>query len=329
MFLHSFFRVPAFLAALLVLVLPPAALRAEGDLVDGVAAIVNGDVITLSQVRELVAVRERALRGSLRGQELIDKVKEARLASLKDLIDRQLILQDFKKQGFNIPDRVIEQRINDLVKEEFGGDRKAFVNMLLAQSYTLQKFRDLEKDKVIVQAMRQKYASPNLVVSPQRVEAFYQANAAKYSTPEQVKMRMIVLGATPTEPGATAQSQRTIAEEIRTKLVGGADFARMAEMYSEDGTRETGGDWGWIEKGTLNEDLTKAAFKLKAGEISPLVELGGNFYIITVEARKNSTTRPLAELRPEIEKELLQEERIKQMDKWVDTLRAKAFIKMF
>jgi parvulin-like peptidyl-prolyl isomerase len=103
----------------------------------------------------------------------------------------------------------------------------------------------------------------------------------------------------------------------------------MAEMYSEDGTRETGGDWGWIEKGTLNEDLTKAAFKLKAGEISPLVELGGNFYIITVEARKNSTTRPLAELRPEIEKELLQEERIKQMDKWVDTLRAKAFIKMF
>lgn len=312
--------------ALLALVLPVSAALAESDLVDGVAAVVNGKVITFSQVREVAAARERSLRDSYRGQELIDQIKEARLAALKDLIDRELILQEFKKQKFEIPERVMDQQIQTIIKEEFGGDRNAFIRTLEAQGYTLSKFREFERDKVIVQAMRAKNVKVNRVISPQKVEEYYREHSADYTTPEQIKLRMIVIAQKNKDTG---EDQKALAEEIRGKLVGGADFDRMAQMYSEDSSAEAGGDWGWIEKKTLNADLSAHAFKIKAGGYSPVVAFGESYYIMYVEARKNAATRPLAELRTDIEKTLMQKARQEALQRWLDSLRAKAYIKTF
>jgi peptidyl-prolyl cis-trans isomerase SurA len=299
---------------------------AKEELVDGVAAVVNGDVITLSQVREVAAARERVLRDTYRGAELVEKIKEARLAALKDMIDRQLILQEFKKEGLTLPDRVVDQQIQTIIREEFGGDRNAFIRTLEAQGYTMAKFREIERDKFIVQIMRSRNVKLNRVISPQKVEEYYKAHRAEYTTPEQIKLRMIVLSHTNLE---TNEDQKALAEEIRAKLVGGADFDRMAQLYSEDSTRVSGGVWGWIERNTLTEELSKVAFGLKAGSISPVVSFNNSYYIMMVEARKNATTRPLSELRHEIEKQLLQEARQEALQRWLDSLRAKAYIKTF
>jgi parvulin-like peptidyl-prolyl isomerase len=103
----------------------------------------------------------------------------------------------------------------------------------------------------------------------------------------------------------------------------------MAQMYSEDeATRDAGGDWGWIERNTLNEQLTKAAFALKAGEVSPIIKIQGSFYILMVEARKNASLKPMTEVREEIEKSLIQKERMKAQQRWIDGLRQKAYIKI-
>ena len=128
--------------------------------------------------------------------------------------------------------------------------------------------------------------------------------------------------------GRDANKAQT-AEEIRQKLVEGADFNRMAQMYSEDeATRDLGGDWGWVERNTLNEDLTKAAFSMKAGGISPVLQLGDSYYILNVEARKNATVKSISETREAIEQNIMQQERMKSQQRWLDTLRQKAFIKI-
>src|SRR3954466_7747512 len=80
-----------------------AAYSAEPEVVDGIAAVVNGDIITFSQVRGLVAPREKLLRSQYHGEELVKAVQEVRAAALKDLIDRQLIIQAFAKESFQIP----------------------------------------------------------------------------------------------------------------------------------------------------------------------------------------------------------------------------------
>jgi peptidyl-prolyl cis-trans isomerase SurA len=255
-----------------------------------------------------------------------------RLAALKDLVDRQLILQEFRKmqeKGANIPDYVVDDRVQTIIREEFGGDRAAFVRTLQAQGYTLTRFKEIEKEKIIVQAMRQSKITDNFVVSPKQVQDFYDKNRAAYSLPEQVKLRMIVLREGNKDDIGSGGDKKQTAEEIRQKLVGGAEFERMAQMYSEDeSTSDTGGDWGWIEQNTLNEQLTKTAFALKAGGISPVIHIGDSYYILYVEARKNSSVKPLGEVREEIENNLMQQERMKVQQRWLDTLRQKAYIKI-
>lgn len=304
----------------------------QAEVIDGIAAIVNNDVVTISQVRELVGVRERALREVYRGQELSEQLNQLRLAALKDLIDRQLILQEFKamqEKGANIPDYVVDDRVQAIIREEFGGDRGAFVRTLQAQGYTMTRFKEIEREKIIVQAMRQSKVDNNFVISPTQIQAYYNKNKAAYSTPEQVKLRMIIIREGEVGDILTGANKRQVAEEIRGKLAEGADFDRMAQMYSEDAsTQEVGGDWGWIERNTLNEALTKVAFSLKPGEISPVVEIENTYYIMMVEARKNAQVKPIAEVREEIEKNLIQQERMKAQERWIDSLRQKAYIKI-
>ncbi|GAB4179298.1 MAG: hypothetical protein Fur0032_19940 [Terrimicrobiaceae bacterium] len=328
----KFFLVHLSLAAALLgaSATPLRAQRAE--VVDGIAAIVNQDVITISQVRELVGARERSLREVYRGEELAQKLGELRLSALKDLIDRQLILQEFKsmqEKGASIPEYVVDDRVQTIIREEFGGDRAAFVRTLQAQGYTLTRFREIEREKIIVQAMRQSKVTDSLVISPTQIQQFYNSNRAMFSTPEQVKLRMIVIREGDAGDILIGANKKQVAEEIRAKLIEGADFDRMAQMYSEDeSTQEVGGDWGWIERNTLTPELSRVAFSLKPGEISQIVSLDNTYYILMVEARKNAQVRPIGEVREEIERNLLQQERMKIQDRWLDTLRQKAYIKI-
>jgi parvulin-like peptidyl-prolyl isomerase len=120
-----------------------------------------------------------------------------------------------------------------------------------------------------------------------------------------------------------------MAEEILGKLVNGAEFDRMAQIYSEDSTRDLGGDWGWVDRGTLTAPLEKVAFSLRLGKVSNIVEVGGNYYILKVEDRHGGVTRPFAEVREEIEKKLASEEAQALQEHWLASLRQKAYIKMY
>lgn len=295
------------------------------EVLDGVAAIVNGEVITFSQVREIVGDRERSLHDMYQGKELNAKIAETRLAAINELIDRQLILADFKKNKFTIPPYVIDEHIKTVIRDQFGGDRQAFTRTLNAQGYSLEKFRQLETDKIIIQAMRQKNVKTDPIVPPQKVDSYYASHHDEFSTQDQVKLRMIVIK----QGDVGDESKKKTADDIRAQLKSGSKFESLAQMYSEDSTQDSGGDWGWIDRKTLNENLTTAAFKLKKGEVSPVINQNGNYYILMVEDRKNGILKPLSEVRGVIEQKLIQIQRQELQQKWINGLRKKAYIKMF
>jgi peptidyl-prolyl cis-trans isomerase SurA len=304
-----------------------AAFAAEPEVINGIAAVVNGDVVTYSQVREVSAPREKLLRSQYTGEELEKALKEARQAALKDLIDRRLIIQAFQKEKFQIPDHFVEEQVRGIIKESFGGDRNTFIKTLEAQSYSMGEFKEREIERMIVQAMRAKNVKRSPISSPTKVEEYYKKHRAEFTAKEQVKLRMIMIpGHADTGQSAT---QKALAEEVLGQLAGGAEFERIAQSYSEDGTRDVGGDWGWIERKTLAPPLEKIAFNMPIGRISNIIEYGGNYYILKVEERQGGTTRSLAEARPEIEKKLIQEEAQDLQERWMAGLRAKAYIRTF
>jgi len=301
--------------------------QAEPEVVDGVAAVVNGEVITYSQVRQVVGPREKLLRAQFHGDELLKKVKEARQLALQDLIDRQLILQAFKKENYQIPDHFVEERMHDIIREDFGGDRNTFIKTLEAQNFTEGEFKKMEMEKMIVQAMRSKNVKLQTVASPAKVDDYYKAHRDEFTSKEQIKLRLIMIPSHASDGEAAAQ--KAMADEIFGKLVNGAEFERMAQLYSEDTTREHGGDWGWVERKTLAAPLEKAAFSLDAGKISNVIEFGGNYYILKVEDRKGGETKSIADVHADIEKKLIQLEAQNLQERWLASLRSKAYIKTF
>jgi peptidyl-prolyl cis-trans isomerase SurA len=322
----------AAVAAAVTLVLSPlchGALAADNDprIIDGIAAIVNGDIITYSQVRGLSGPRERLLRTQYHGEELDKQINAARSAALQDLIDRQLIVQSFHKEKFELPEHFVDERVNDIIREDFGGDRNTFIKTLQAQNYSLTEFKKMEMEKIIVSAMRSKNVKPVTTISPTKVTEYYKQHKAEFTAKEQVKLRLIMIPTRAAE-GNTA-AQKAIAEEILGKLADGAPFDRMAQMYSEDATRDAGGDWGWIERKTLAPPLEKVAFNLPPGRVSHVIELGPNFYIMKIEEKRGGDTPSFAKLRPEIEKKLIQEESQRQQEIWLAGLRQKAYIQKF
>jgi peptidyl-prolyl cis-trans isomerase SurA len=327
--IRPLFAALAVTVAVVVSPLCHGALAAEDAprIIDGIAAIVNGEIITYSQVRALSGPRERLLRTQFHGEELEKQIQVARGAALQDLIDRQLIIQSFHKEKFELPNYFLEQRIDDIIRDDFGGDRNSFVKTLQAQNYSLTEFKKMEMDKIIVQAMRSKNVKPVTTVSPTKVMEYYKQHRAEFTTKEQVRLRLIMIPTRAAE-GNTA-AQKAIAEEILGKLADGAPFDRMAQMYSEDASRDAGGDWGWIERKTLAPPLEKVAFNLPPGRVSHVIELGPNFYIMKVEEKRGGETPSFAKLRPEIEKKLVQEENQRQQDIWLAGLRQKAYIQKF
>ncbi len=295
------------------------------EVLDGIAAVVNDDVITFSQVRDLIGPLEKSARENLKGEELLAKIKEIRLRAINDLIDRQLILQDFRKNKFNIPPHYIEDRVKTIVREEFGGDRSAFIRTLQAQNYTLDKFKQMETDKMIVSAMSSQNVKNDVIIPESKINEYYRKSREDYAVEEQIHLRMIAIRKA--ENGT--DSRRGMIEEIRSKILEGAEFNDLARMYDEDSKQDEGGDWGWINRRELNESLSKIAFNMKVGQISPIIELGNMYYLLFVEARKNAQVKPFSEVRDEIQNKLIQKERQKRREEWIGKLRKKAYIKMY
>jgi len=324
---HPFAAVLAAVCAFALLPICRAAFAQEAQVVDGIAAVVNGDVITFSQVRQLSAPREKLLRSQFTGQELENKLQEVHKLALKDLIDRRLIIQAFKKESFQIPDHIVDQRVHDIVRESFGGDRNTFVKTLEAQNYSLGEFKEKEMERIIVSAMRSHNVKTNYIISPTKIEDFYRKHRDLFTTKEEIKLRMIMISGQ--KDTGNAQAQKALAEEVLGKLASGGEFEQVAQIYSEDSTKENGGDWGWIQRNTLAAPLEKFAFNMPVGRISSIIDYAGNYYILKVEDKRGGTTKSLAEARSDIEKKLIQDEAAQIQERWIASLREKAYIRQF
>jgi peptidyl-prolyl cis-trans isomerase SurA len=317
-------KVFRFISILVLALLAARTLRAE--LADGVKAVVNDAVITYSQVEEFTSPAADALRRQyadspdLFQQKLNDALKD----SLEQLVERQLILRSFDTEGYQLPESVVDQLVQDRIRERFG-DRITFIKTIQAQGMTVEQFRKDVRDQYIVSALRQKNVSQEIVISPYKVETYYQTHKDDFKMEDEIKLRMIVLNKT--SPDDTNTVQR--ANEILAEIKGGASFQEMASVYSEGSQKSQGGDWGWVERSVLRKDLADGAFSLKPGQVSGVIDTAQSVYLMLVEQTKPAHAKPLDEVRDEIEKTLRTQEQARLEKQWIDGLKKKTFIRYF
>jgi peptidyl-prolyl cis-trans isomerase SurA len=301
-------------------------LRADTNIVDGVLAVINDTAITRQQVEEFIGPAVESLRREFAGQPDAFQQKLTGVINdgLEQLVERQLILHDFDAAGYRMPDSYLEEMVQDRIRDRFT-DRVTLMKTLQAQGETFESFRKSVRDQAIETFMRSKNISQGIIISPYKIEAYYQAHQDDFKMEDEIKLRMIVLNK------ASADDTNTVnlAREIRDHIKEGAAFAQMASIHSQDSLRSQGGDRGWIERSVLRQELADAAFALKPGQVSDVIETPETCYLMLVEQTRPSHVKPLNDVRDEIEKNLRAQEQARLEKQWIAKLKAKTFILRF
>jgi len=311
-----------------VLLLLAGGLAQAGTLpLDGYAAIVNDRVITVGEVMAYVQPTEQQISDIYGGDELRSRREAVYASGLEALIDRALILEDFEKSGAAIPDRLVNDRINEIIFSRFNNDRAAFERALIEQQVTQEEWRDEIRDRLVVSFLRRQEVTDKVKVSPFEVRRAYDSQLDKYKTPEEIRLRVLVL-----HKGATQEDRDVKAQEavvLRGRILAGEDFAEVAKARSEGMKASEGGDWGWVEPKNLREELRQVVETIQIGDVSDVIEAGDELYILRVEEKKAAGFVPYETVRQTIEDELKQTEAARLYKAWIDRLRNKHYVQIF
>jgi parvulin-like peptidyl-prolyl isomerase len=300
----------------------------RAEMVNGIRAVVYDAVITQGEVEaDAMLVAGELQRQFRRQPELFDKkINEALAEGLENALERQLILRDYVASGYQMPESIIDEVVKERIQNEFGGDRARLTKTLQAQGKTYEQFKKQTRDRFIISQLRAKNIYQELIISPNKLEAYYLNHPDEFKVEDQVKLRMIVLNKA-TE--AEAETKRALAGEISSKIKQGAAFAEMATVYSDGSKRNEGGDWGWVERRVLRTELAEPAFALKPGELSEVIETPEAIYLMLVEDNRRAHRKPLAEVRNEIERLLMTEEQNRLRKQYIDRLKKKTYVRSF
>ena len=296
-----------------------------------IVAVVDGTPIMSSEVRETIAAQEQIIRymNQTDPAKAAAELAKAREEAVENLIDREILLSEFKKMGGIIKAQYVDDDINSIIRESFKGNRDAFVDELAKTGMTLKKFREQREKMIIVNIMRARNAGDHPPATPKEVEDYYNKNVDKWREGDQIKISTITIPKFSGEAGSTPEKQRKLAEELRTKLLNGADFAATAKAYSQDSRAENGGSWDWMAKTDMMPAIANVAMDLKTGGIGPVIDQEGSYIIVACDAKKLGTAPSLESKRPEIEKMINQEKSKTNIDKWLESIRKKHVIKRF
>ena len=291
------------------------------------AAVVNGTVIAQSTLDDEFNRFERQVSMSGRQAPTPEQQAEIKGKMLDNIIGRELLWQQAQKMGIKPDDAETEEKLATIKKgfpsEEAFTDaiQKANLNEAdlktqLSRDTVLKKLRDL----VIVSKM---------TVSPEEVKSFYDSNPDKFKTPEMVRASHILAKVEPNADDAAKAAAKTKIESAKAKLAKGEDFATLAKEVSDCPSKEKGGDLDFFPRGKMIKPFEDAAFSMKVGDVSDIVETQFGYHIIKVTDKKADGVTPFEQVKDRIAQALKQKKSDEELVKYLDNLKSQAKIEIF
>lgn len=296
---------------------------------NGIVAVAEDKIITVADVsREITPLLPGLQREGIRNeQEYNAKIEALQDSVIQDLIDRVLIIKEFKKdEKKHIPEAIVDAEIARMQSEQFDNDRSKFLAYLRSRGTTLREFRREQEDEIIYRYMQGQQRKSQSLVSPVKIEQFYNENKDRFYREDEVHLRLIQLTRTETETDATLMAT---ANEILGKLKAGTSFADLAKEYSKDTRKSKGGDWGPLKRSDFKKEFSDPAFALKKGEASQPVLLPEGCFLLFAEDRKFAGIQPIDEVRDQIERILVTQMSRSGQERWLERLRRNGYIKHY
>lgn len=310
---------------------PPATPDDDGlnmRFANGIAAVVENKVITVDDVREGIAPYIAQLQREARNETDFNKRLEAMQDNvIQQLIDRVLIIKEFRKdEKRQIPPGFVDRRIADIQAEQFDNDRSKFLAYLRSKGTTIRDYRTETEDNIIYGYMRQQQRKSQSIVSPVRIETYYNENKERFRQEDSVHLRLIQLNQV---SGESEAQLLTRAKEIIGRFKRGEKFGDLAKEYSQDSRRAKGGDWGWQNRSDLKKEFSTPLFALQADEISDPIVTPEGCFVLFAEERKYAGIQPIDEVRDQIEQAVIQQMSSVSEERWLEKLRRNGYVKHY
>lgn len=303
-----------------------AASGALAEVVDRVAAVVNNDIISLSEVEvragpelfRVNAIPDPKERGEMRQKVLT--------AALDSLIGEKLLEGEMRDLSIDVGDTEIDLGIED-VKKQNGMDSAQFEEEIRKAGYTLASYKEfmrkhLRRMKLINLKVRSKMRA-----SDEDLKAEYARWSKLEEQDPEVHARHIVVKMPPKPTEAEVAQARQKAVQIALDArKPGANFAELAKARSEGSSADTGGDLGFFRRGVMMPEFEKAAFTLKPGEVSDPVRTKFGWHVIKVEERRSAAVKTFEEMKDQLRERLLKGQMEKYTDQYVRDLRQAAVV---
>ena len=297
---------------------------AAPEVIEEIVAVVNDDIITLSEFKQQFDLQVQQLRAANLPQDQYDKqYRLLKSELLNAMITEVLLLQQAREKNINVSEE-LKNNIAGIKKENnFSSDedlRRAVEQQGIPYDTWLKQFEDtlLKRALMISEVYR------SIVLDDSEVVQYYKQHPQEFTVPAEFKLGAIYLATS----GRTAEDVEALKAEISGKLKPGAAFGDVAAQMSDSPLKEAKGELGIFKKQELDPILVQAAEKTKAGEISPWVETKNGWYLLKVEEKRDSYLRTFDAVRSDVQNKLLEEKRQKKSEEYIASLRAQSFSKV-
>ena len=297
------------------------------QLVDGIAAIVNDDIITITEVRETMLPETEQLSRQYSGLTLDQQVKASFKRTLTGLVDVQLQLARARHLNLRVIEEDVKQQIDALKKQNDVADEQ-FLQLLKTRGLTLEVYKKQVAESLLITKVVNAEVRSRLTVLDTELQEAYRAKQQQYQVAggQTVSHILFLFPLYATEQDE--QRLRAKAESVLQQLRNGAEFTALARQYSDGPSAETGGLLGTFKPGELLPGFEEAAAQLRPGQISDVVRTRIGFHIIRLEARQVASMRPFAEVQEELKSEILRDKTERKYQEWLEALRQQAYIKI-
>jgi parvulin-like peptidyl-prolyl isomerase len=318
---------------LFIAALPVFCGRAErADLVTAIEVVVNDSVITIGDIEDDVMASAATIAKRYAGNEplYVKEMEKLRQEATEQEVEDKLALHEFATGGYvtNMIESFIDDQIQLIIRREYAGDRARFITTLHAQGKTYESFRRKFRENIIIHLMNDQNASSarKILISPLKVAKYYETHPSEFKVEDQVHLFMIDIPQSPDDPPDTAKRRM---EEILAKIDSGVPFSEMAAVYSAGSHRSQGGDRGWVGRTFLDPALSEVAFSLKPGKHSGVIAFRDACYLMEVDEVRLAHTKEMKEVSTDIEHTLLDNERKRLHELWIQRLKRKSFIEYY
>jgi peptidyl-prolyl cis-trans isomerase SurA len=272
-------------------------------------AVVNGEVITLSELQGLTPTGEEE------GE------------ALERLIEKKLIQQEAERLNITVSEQEVEQAIQDIARRQaltLGGLKAA----LAREGVQFDQYQERIRDQLLTSNVIRSRIQSQIEVSEEDLIDYYARNPEVFQEGEEVRVQQIFFPLPPSSDRREAEDIHQRARKVYQQLKAEDNFQVLVEKYSQGWADRSGDDLGWVRRGTLLPSFELKAFKLKVGQISKPFRTPLGFHIIKVLGRRKAKAEPFAEVKERIREQLLQERAEGLFRQWLQRLKDDSLIEL-